>query len=386
MKKLLFSFVLLFAIALPAQTALWNYGNIQIHNQGQIGFHTNFINNAPFDNNLGLAGFYGDNTITVAGGFVPQFYDTEIANDAGVLLSLNIDNTNNANFISGDFRTIKTQSSTYLNFLSNANYVGSSNFSKVDGYTAITNQQNFIFPVGDSQELRPLILNSSDINALAKCAYFRENPDTPISFNTTFSTFTKPAEIKSISTREFWVLEGNINSTISISWNAQSNIDLLTEDINDIIPVGWNKSTRQWISLEATAVGGDLTQGFVESATFNPDNYEIITFGSKENKETLTVDVLTLDNFLITPNGDGNNDTLVIPELEQSPNNTIRIFDRYGLKVYETANYTNNFNGYSNQNNILFDKEKGLPIGVYFYIISMDDIKMDFQGFMYLAR
>ncbi|WP_298481443.1 gliding motility-associated C-terminal domain-containing protein [uncultured Maribacter sp.] len=386
MKKLLYIFTFMLTLTIQAQTALYNNGNIQIHDQGQIGFHTNLINNTPFDNNLGLAGFYGDNAITIAGAFVPQFYDIEIANDAGVLLSLSIDNANNTNFISGDFRTIKTQSSTYLNFLNNANYVGSSNFSKVDGYAAITNQQNIIFPVGDNQELRPLVLNSSDINALAKCAYFRENPDTPISFSSSFNTFTKPAEIKSISTREFWKLEGNINSTISISWNEQSNIDLLTENINDIIPVGWNKSTRQWVNLEAVSVGGDITQGFVESGTFNPDNYEIITFGSIEDRETLTIDVLTLDNFLVTPNGDGNNDTLVIPELEESPNNTISIFDRYGLKVYETTNYTNNFNGYSNQDNILFDKEKGLPTGVYFYIIYMEDLKMEFQGFMYLTR
>lgn len=386
MKKILYIFTFLVAMVVQGQTALWNYGNMEIHDQGQLGFHTNFINNVPFTTTTGLVGFYGVNTITVAGSSVPLLYDIEIANDAGVLLSLGIDNTNNTNFIIGDFQTIKTQSTAYLNFLSNASYVGSSNFSKVDGYVAITNQQNFIFPVGYSDELRPLILNSSEVNALAKCAYFRENPDSPVSFSSVYSTSAKPPEIKAISTREFWKLESNIDATISISWTEQSNMDLLTEDVNDIIPVGWNKSIRQWISLEATSVVGDLTQGFVESASFNPDRYEIITLGTKENREALSIDVLTLDNFLITPNGDGNNDTLVIPELEQSPNNTIQIYDRYGLKVFEAVNYTNNFNGYSNQNNILLDKEKGLPVGVYFYIISMEDIQMDFQGFMYLAR
>ncbi|WP_299436396.1 gliding motility-associated C-terminal domain-containing protein [uncultured Maribacter sp.] len=386
MKKLLYIITLVFTFTIQAQTAMYNNGNIQIHNQGQIGFHTNFINNTPFDNNLGLAGFYGTNAITLAGAFTPQFHDIEIANEDGVLLSLNIDNTNNTNFIIGDFRTIKTQSSSYLNFISNANYVGSTNFSKVDGYAAITNQQNFIFPVGDNEELRPLILNSSNVNALAKCAYFRENPDTPNSFTEPFSTLSKPSTIKTISTTEFWRLEGNINSTISISWNQNSQIDVLTENIEDIIPVGWNKSTRQWVNLKATEIVGDLSQGFVTSDTFNPDNYEIITFGSIEDRETLTTDILTLENYLITPNGDGNNDTLVIPELELSPNNIISIYDRYGLKVYEDVNYSNNFSGYSNQDNILFGEEKGLPVGVYFYVITMQDLQMDFQGFMYLAR
>ncbi len=386
MKKLLYIFTFVCTIAVQAQTALYNNGNMQIHSQGQIGFHTNFINNAPLDGNLGLAGFYGTNGILVSGAFVPQFHDIEIINDGGVVLSLGIDNTNNTNFVSGDFRTSKSVSTAYLNFINNASYVGATDFSKVDGYVGISNQQNFIFPVGDANELRPLILSSTDVNALAKCAYFRENPDAPTSFNTTFSTTSKPATIKTISTNEFWRLEGNINSTVSISWNAQSNIDLLSENIEDIIPVGWNKTSNQWENLDVTSSGGDLTQGFVTSDTFNPDNYEIITFGSIEDRETLSVDVLTLENYLITPNGDGNNDTLVIPELELSPNNTISIYDRYGLKVFEEVNYTNNFNGFSNQNNIVFDKEKGLPVGVYFYIVTMDDIQMEFQGFMYLAR
>ena len=140
------------------------------------------------------------------------------------------------------------------------------------------------------------------------------------------------------------------------------------------------------MNLEVTSVSGDLSQGFVESASFNPEQYEIITFGSLENRETLSSDILTLDNYSITPNGDGRNDTLVIPELEQSPNNNIQIYDRFGLKVFEAENYTNNFNGYSNQNNVFFEKEKGLPIGVYFYIIAMKDLDLNFQGFLYLAR
>ena len=377
MKKIFYLFTLV-TFTIQAQTAFYNNGSIQIHEEGKIGFHTNLLNLAPFNNNLGFAGFYGSNVLTVAGSSVPQFHDLEIANEAGIELSLSIDNTNETVFMFGDFRTIKTQSTSYINFINPATYMGSSNLSKINGYAAVTNQQNFLFPVGDIQELRPLLLNSSAVNPIAKCGYFRENPDNPISFNETFDTTSKPPTIKSISTDEFWRLESTINSTIRISWNEQSNINFLTEDINDIIPVGWNKLTRQWVNLEVTSVSGDLSQGFVESASFNPEQYEIITFGSLENRETLSSDILTLDNYSITPNGDGRNDTLVIPELEQSPNNNIQIYDRFGLKVFEAENYTNNFNGYSNQNNVFFEKEKGLPIGVYFYIIAMKDLDLNF--------
>jgi gliding motility-associated-like protein len=97
--------------------------------------------------------------------------------------------------------------------------------------------------------------------------------------------------------------------------------------------------------------------------------------------------LISTDNFIVTPNGDGINDALEIPEIALSPNNTIHIFDRYGLKVFEMQNYTNTeFTGVATTNNFVIAKDKGLPSGVYFYILSLDDINLDFQGFFYLAR
>ena len=67
-------------------------------------------------------------------------------------------------------------------------------------------------------------------------------------------------------------------------------------------------------------------------------------------------------------------------------NNSIQIFDRYGLKVFDMENYTNTeFTGVASTNNFVIAKEKGLPSGVYFYILSLKDIGLDFQGFLYLT-
>ncbi len=365
-----------------AQPALYNSGNIRIHEQGQLGFHTDLINDSAFDQNLGLAGFYGFAPLTVSGAFIPSFFDVELANDSGVLLQVGLDNGNNTNFISGDFLTPRNQSDITYNFLPDAFYVGEGNFSKVNGYAEVISQQNFTFPIGDNQQLRPLILNSEGVNPSAKCAYFLEDPNNPISFNEGFDTENRPRDMGAISTTEFWRLVGNVSSTISISWNERSNIGALTEDIGTIIPVGWNKSTGRWESLGEGGAVGDLSQGFVVSAPFIPDNYEIITFGAIGEP----TDILDLDNYLITPNGDGLNDFLTIPELEQSPNNILRIYDRNGLKVFEKRNYVNEFNGFSNVDNMVISREKGLPIGIYFYIVSLEDLNLDFQGFLYLSR
>ncbi|MDO1514951.1 gliding motility-associated C-terminal domain-containing protein, partial [Maribacter confluentis] len=48
--------------------------------------------------------------------------------------------------------------------------------SKVEGYAAITNKQEFIFPIGDRTFLRPLIIRSTSINLLQNAHIFMRMP------------------------------------------------------------------------------------------------------------------------------------------------------------------------------------------------------------------
>ncbi|MCM4174297.1 gliding motility-associated C-terminal domain-containing protein [Arenibacter sp. TNZ] len=382
MKNVIYILVLLLSPSLEAQTALYNSGNIRIHDEGQIGFHTDLINNAAFDQNLGLAGFYGSSMISVSGAFMPVFFDTEIANDNGVMLNTGMSVSSNTNFVAGNFMTPRAQQDIYFNFLQDAFYVGEGDLSKVDGYVTINNEQSFIFPVGDAVQLRSLTLNSTSANSFAKCAYYLENATNPATFPQSFDPTKKPRTMGAISQVEFWHLEGSVSSSIQISWNQRSNMAALTEDVAKIIPVGWSIGGRSWVNLGAASVVGDLTQGFLTSDNFLPDNYAVITFAS----EATAKELLTLDNYLVTPNGDGVNDALYIEELELSDDDIISIFNRNGQKVYEESNYTTGFTGYSNINNMVINREAGLPNGIYFYIIEMKDLKLNYQGFLYLEH
>lgn len=386
MKNLIYVLFFFLGFFTKAQTALYNSGNLQIHQNGQIGFHTNLINDGIFDENLGLSGFYGDIPLTVSGAFTATFFDLEISNSTSVSLDTGINTTNNTNFILGDFVTPRDDADIFINFEENAFHIGANDISKVDGYVALTNQQNFTFPVGDQLQLRPLIIESEEVNLFAKCAYFLENPNTPSTFNNNFDTDRKSLGIGFISDIEFWRLEGSQPTTIQISWNERSAIARLTDDSSMVIPVGWSKNRNQWVSLAGPASIGDLTQGIVRSTTIIPDDYEIITFGALGLGILGEDPLIDLGNFIVSANGDGINESFIIPELEQSPNNTLRIYDRYGLKVFEMDNYTDQFNGFANTGNILFGKEKGLPTGIYFYTVSLDDLELDFQGFLYLTR
>lgn len=89
---------------------------------------------------------------------------------------------------------------------------------------------------------------------------------------------------------------------------------------------------------------------------------------------------------MVSPNGDGINDFLYIPELENYETNTLQIFDRNGLKVFEQDNYTSEFNGVAGVNVPAISRNRGLPEGVYFYLVSAGKQEFTIQGFLYLKR
>jgi gliding motility-associated-like protein len=65
---------------------------------------------------------------------------------------------------------------------------------------------------------------------------------------------------------------------------------------------------------------------------------------------------------IITPNGDGKNDFLEFDNLEKFPRNTLKVYNRWGNKVYEKVGYENDWDGTY--------QGKPLPAGSYYYILS----------------
>lgn len=381
MKNLLYIFLCCSSVAV-AQNAIYNNGSIRIHDTGTLGLHTNLINDAPFDQNLGTLGFYGQVTTSVTGAFIPVFYDVEIFKPfSSAILETSITTTNALNLVDGDIVTLRNNPLENIKLTQDAFTVGESNLSKVDGYMLVEQKQNFFFTVGDSGYIRPLTLQSQSENVTAKCAYFFEDPNFPSTFSTSFNTNSKQKEVRDVSTTEFWDIDSSLPSTVSISWNDRSNIANLVDEYYQVGIAGWHRIQKRWVNLGSVDPIGDLNQGAVTSETFVPNDYEVITLA----KMAIPTELLDLENYYVSNNGDGVNDFLVIPELELSPNNRIRIFDRNGLKVFEKDNYQSEFNGYSNINNNVYRRNEGLPSGVYFYLAFLDDLQLEYQGFLYLT-
>jgi len=380
-------FFLFFFISLPCigQEAIHNYGPMQIHNAAQVGFHTDLVNDGVFDQNSGLVGFYSDfGSLTVSGVSAPVFYDAEVVVENGLVLETTIGVNNNGNLITGDILTPRNQSNVYSNFYDDSFYTGESSVSKINGYAAISNKASFIFPIGDDDRLRPLTIASEAVNPLVKCAYFFEDPNDSKILSATFSTAKKASEYISVSNKEFWRLEGDLPSRVTLSWDEYSNIPALGQYISDLKVVGWSKADNQWVNLGNTAVTGGMAYGSVTSEIFVPGDYEIITLGGNDDLLE-TFDTIELDNYYMTPNGDGRNDILVIEGLEQSPANSLQIFNRYGVLVYTKDNYNNDFRGQSNRDTAI-QRDAGLESGIYFYIVTLHTLRQKHQGYLYIAN
>lgn len=95
---------------------------------------------------------------------------------------------------------------------------------------------------------------------------------------------------------------------------------------------------------------------------------------------------------LLTPNNDGENDVFVIRNIELYPENTLEIYNRWGVKVYSVSGYGQNgmyFTGISNGRGVI-SQSSLLPAGTYFYILRYNKPSAghfkDRKGYLYLTR
>lgn len=92
-----------------------------------------------------------------------------------------------------------------------------------------------------------------------------------------------------------------------------------------------------------------------------------------------------------SPNEDGVNDTWEVQDLKKyyetcKQQNVVRIFNRWGVKVYEKDNYmldNQRFKGFSQHGRTV--SKKPLPNGTYFFVITFEDGKQK-TGYLYMSK
>ncbi|MEO9513325.1 MAG: gliding motility-associated C-terminal domain-containing protein, partial [Flavobacteriaceae bacterium] len=68
--------------------------------------------------------------------------------------------------------------------------------------------------------------------------------------------------------------------------------------------------------------------------------------------------------------------------IEDYPNNTVQIFNQWGVAVFQASGYQNDFEGISNKTG---NGLKRLPAGPYLYIINLNEPGMAIErGWVYI--
>jgi len=362
-----------------AQTAFHNFGEIQIHDEGKIGFHTHLINDGTFDHNLGLAGFYGDTQLNVSGTSIAEFLDMEVDITDGLNLETSLGIYNNIDFIRGKIFTPRNNLDITLEFLQ-ATYSGETDDEHIDGYTSLFGKKEFTFPIGHADKLRPLSISEPNSITTFKSAYFFENPNTPSTFATPFNPESHSPILSKVNDKEFWDLNGDQEVEVTLTWDADSEVSNLTDAIQNLKVVGWSKTSLRWVDLGRSSVSGDFETGNVTSNFFIPDDYVALTIASQMGGEIVI-------NTGFSPNGDGDNDHFELEGLDLSQENNIKVYDRWGALLYQKDNYDNSWGGFS-QNNLTVDEGTLVPVGTYYYILNVTDKITDkhrvYKGWVYI--
>ena len=205
----------------------------------------------------------------------------------------------------------------------------------------------------------------------------------------TFEIFKEPYETTRIIRESEIEISILVNSANEISYKWQVNRNLSSSSV----------ITNEWIEItDSNMYAGTKTnkltisnplfsmEGWGFRAIANSPSYlcqeEIISKPSE-----LIITNLIIPNAF-SPDGDGINDKWTIRGglNKNYPNNKIYIFNRWGVSVYESKGYLNDWNGSSN-NNLSGSSSSDLPVGTYFYVLDLNGDGSNIKkGYIYLTR
>ena len=193
----------------------------------------------------------------------------------------------------------------------------------------------------------------------------------------------------------------NLNIDVTVTDQVCNDNQTITWDLSTYLPSG-TPAGGTWTNESSVGTfNGSLFNAYQVTEGNYTFSYNYTNVNSCPQKVNVIVpvelcvvagcDTVEIHNAF-TPNGDGTNEWFQIDNIDQPCHlpNTVEIYNRWGVLVYETKNYDNNtrrFEGVS-EGRVTVNKSSELPTGTYFYIIQWTDGTQNVtkDGYLYLTR
>ena len=205
----------------------------------------------------------------------------------------------------------------------------------------------------------------------------------------TFEITQEPDETTRIIRQKEIEISILINSINNITYQWQVN-----KNSSDSSPV-----TEQWVDIsdDDLYVGAKTNKLIISYPSYSMEgwSYRVLAYSPSYicQEELISKPTeLIVTNLIIpsafSPDGDGINDTWSIRGGlgKNYPNNILYIINRWGVIVYQTTKYANDWDG-SNNRTLRGNSSSNLPVGTYFYILDLNgDGSNVKKGNVYLTR
>jgi len=362
-----------------------------ITNDGDLNVYNHYTNNGTVTFTTGtttgitrMKGLFGFQNLS--GSNAMQWYNCEFDNaliQPAFHLSNEVRVSGSADFFQGivdndDFGGLFV-------FENGSNHFNVDDESHVDGLVRKNGNEVFRYPIGDGEQYRYASI-SNPINPADAFTgkYFLENS------NAFFPHINADVSINLIDDAEYWSVErtqGTSTVFLTLTWDTDTTPSAIYSlPYEEIHIVRWDVGLNKWVDEGGIA---DSTTNEV-STVINPlTDYGIFTLARVRLVLPCSGETLVVKN-LISANEDTFNDSLSIVGIEDCPNNKVEIYNRWGVKVYETTAYNsagNVFKGYS-QARATLSADSKLPDGTYFYFVEVFDDSTGatnkFSGFVFL--
>ncbi|NKI28407.1 gliding motility-associated C-terminal domain-containing protein [Arenibacter sp. 6A1] len=252
-------------------------------------------------------------------------------------------------------------------FREKAAHTNTSDFSHVNGIVEKIGDKDFIYPIGDGGYYRFAAVKTIDTLINYQIKYYLKNSDDLFPHN------LRSGIVSLINNKEYWTIDPTgpeQDIMISLSWREETSQEeiIAAPKEDNIHIVRWDVETNMWVDE------GGIVNINEKTVTTGVSKFGVFTLARVKGNENLPCEIIVYN--AVTPNNDGVNDYFRIDNTNNTcaQNLNVQIFNRWGVKVFESKNYGvegNVFRGYSEGRSTL-NSDNLLPSGTYFYVLNYE--------------